>query len=170
MAGPIRVFACVAAVASVSTSALTCYKYGPKYHKSEGGMVSIDPSSTVACIGSETSFEACIETCSTSSTSCYNYYQESGYGADGSTDVAVNYGKQQGGCFTGPVDSKWSGTGCNSTQSDDGEIRQTCCDTDLCNSDSVASGCPQIFGRFVRIVLTTVLCSAAASALWRSAD
>ena len=135
-----------------TSAALACYRYGPVYHKSEAGKVTIDPAATPgACTGAVVNnAEPCLETCATDATQCYNYYRPNGFGGDGTEgDCAggkggsgCNYGMSQGGCFVSPVDSAWTGTSCvsnlDTTQAyKDGvptdDIRQNCCSTDMCN-------------------------------------
>ena len=74
----------------------------------------------------------------------YNYYRPNGFSGSGEEGGgSANYGQSMGGCFDGPPDSAWTGTTCvdnidttqgmeNGVPTDD--IRQNCCDFDLCNS------------------------------------
>ena len=132
-------------------SALKCYKYGPTYHKSDGGKVQIDPAKEYAACGqaalSDGSATPCLDTCAAGVTHCYNYYRPTGFGSTAGGAYtegggSANYGMSQGGCFAGPVDAKWTGTTCVSNLDTtaaykDGvptdDIRQNCCTVDKCN-------------------------------------
>lgn len=132
-------------------SALTCYRYGPKYCKSDGGRVQIDATNQYAAcatqgLGDGTS-PPCLDTCDAGVSHCYNYYRPSGFGADAFGTYtegggSKNYGMSQGGCFSGPVDGKWTGSTCVSNLDTTAEykegvptddIRQNCCTVDKCN-------------------------------------
>ena len=134
-----------------SATALKCYRYGPTYHKSEGGKVQIDPATEYAACGqaalSDGSATPCLDTCAAGVTHCYNYYRPTGFGSTAGGAYtegggSANYGMSQGGCFAGPVDAKWTGTTCVSNLDTtaaykDGvptdDIRQNCCTVDKCN-------------------------------------
>mmetsp|Transcript_28307 Transcript_28307/g.64105 ORF Transcript_28307/g.64105 Transcript_28307/m.64105 type:complete len:165 (+) Transcript_28307:60-554(+) len=148
----------VAANMAGSASQLKCFRYGPAYHKSEGGKVSItgDESDCTASSGGST---ACVETCSGGGNqSCYNFYRDSGFGPDGNEGGgSKNYGKSQGGCFTGPVDSAWVGTSCTTegVRRDGGEVwetRQFCCSTDKCNDNVNSASKLSVIGAVLAIL------------------
>ena len=142
---------------SAKASGLTCVKYGPAYHKSDAGKVTIEGSTFPACTGGESSTQPCTQTCPAGSDKfCYNFYRDSGFGTTGFSSQYVegggssNYGKSQGGCFDGKVDSKWQGTGCESkgTAANEDEIRQLCCSTANCNVRANSSTKPSIVAAF----------------------
>ena len=137
--------AATAAATLWTSSALTCYRYGPVYHKSDGGKVNIDPTVVPpACKESDIGNRVpCLDTCAASVKECYNYYRPNGFSGTGEAGGgSANYGKSQGGCFLGPVDSGWTGTTCisnlNTTKAEmngvpTDDIRQNCCTMDKCN-------------------------------------
>mmetsp|Transcript_15195 Transcript_15195/g.31825 ORF Transcript_15195/g.31825 Transcript_15195/m.31825 type:complete len:157 (+) Transcript_15195:89-559(+) len=145
----------------VVTAALDCYKYGPAYHKSEAGKVSISGLEDT-CTGSEASYQACIETCSAGVEECYSYYVDSGYGSNGvQGGGSRNYGKSQGGCFSSPVDSGWVGNNCTTegTRSSDGlywESRQYCCTVDKCNGQTSSASKVSVMGAILAIFYQVV--------------
>merc|ERR1719399_984742 len=106
---------------------LDCWVY-EAYSKSDAGKATF---ADKKCSGSQGKPEACVYTCPSEEAMCYNWYEDTGYGPDGTKGgESGNYAKQKGGCIEGKECKAPGGENPASFE---------CCASDKCNGEEAAS-------------------------------